>query len=146
MHGYQLGAEGRESNGVRAMSGQYDTAGDGSRPPHLSRRSRPGASVAVEVPGSWGLRPLQAAEEFLPRLPRMLCGGSTVDLQLSHQIGVDLGRLGVGISVKSEEGATDVGRESAATRACGTCGMSVAQRVRKGHCIVANAIGLASEM
>ena len=146
MHGYQLGAGRRESNGVRVMSGQYDNAGDGSMSPHPGRCSRPRASVAVGVSRSWGLRPLQAAEEFLPRLPRMLCGGSTVGLQLCHQIGVDHGRLGVCISVKGEKGATDVGRKSAATRACSSWGVSVTQRLRKGHGILANAIGLAAKV
>ena len=131
---------------MRVMSGQYENAGDGSMSPHPRRCSRPRASVAVGVPRSCGLRPLQTAEELMPRLPRMLCGGSTVGLQLSHQIGVDHGRLGVCISVKGEKGATDVGRKSAATRARSSWGVSVTQRLRKGHGILANAIGLAAKV
>ena len=108
MRGYQLGAGGRESNGVRVMSGQYGIAGDGGMSPHPRRRSRPKASVAVGVPRSCGLRPLQTAEELMPLLPWMLCGGITLGLQLCHKVGVDHGRLGVCINVKSEECSADV--------------------------------------
>ena len=102
MHGYQLGAGGRESNGVRVMSGQYDNAGEGSMSPHPRRCSRPRASVAVGVPRSCGLRPLQTAEELMPLLPWVLCGGITLCLQLCHEVVVDHVRPGVCIHVKGE--------------------------------------------
>ena len=81
---------------------QYDVDEDCGISSHIRRRSRPKASVSVWVPVPCGLSPLHTAEELMPLLPWVLCGGITLGLQLCHKVVVDHVRPGVCIHIKGE--------------------------------------------